>query len=226
MACTTQLSFDLERHGWGGHRKRAGRKVGPRPPTPHRARPLHDAGQPVHVTLRTKRRAPYLRAERTFRLVRDAIRDASRDSFRVVHFSVQGDHVHLLVEANDAEALSSGARGLAIRIAKRMNARLGRVGPLWGDRWHGRALRTPREVRNALVYVLANWRKHERDARGPVDACSSAPWFHGWRDASPRALAALRWDAGRAPPVAPADTWLLKIGWRRRGLVSVHEAPR
>jgi hypothetical protein len=111
-------------------------------------------------------------------------------------------------------------------VAKRLNAWLGRTGPLWGDRWHGRALKTPREVRNALVYVLANWRKHERDARGPVDECSSAPWFDGWRDASGPQLAALRTRAGPVPPVLRAESWLANVGWRRRGLVSVREAPR
>src|SRR5690242_8953236 len=113
-----QLSLDLRRRTWGGARAGAGRKARPRRPTPHRARPPHRAAYPVHITLRAVRGAPYLRAERTFRLVREAIRASSRETFRVIHFSVQGDHVHLIAEADDAVALSSGARGLAIRVAK------------------------------------------------------------------------------------------------------------
>jgi hypothetical protein len=128
--------------------------------------------------------------------------------------------VHLIVEAQHAGALSSGARGLAIRVAKRMNHSLNRRGPLWGDRWHGRALKTPREVRHALVYVLANFRKHERTATGVVDPCSSAPWFDGWSDLPERYA-----RAGADPPVRAAQTWLARVGWRRRGLLSVREAP-
>jgi REP element-mobilizing transposase RayT len=203
----------------------AGRKRGERPASPHRARPPHYHGHPVHITLRARRSAPYLRAESVFQLVRAAIRDASREAFRVIHFSVQGDHVHLIAEAHHGGALSSGARGLAIRIAKRMNHRLRRKGPLWGDRWHGRALKTPREVRHTLVYVLANFRKHERAASGLVDPCSSAPWFDGFADAPARLLEHLRAVAGPSPPVRAPRTWLAGTAWRRRGLVSVREAP-
>src|SRR5262249_11478669 len=147
---------------------------------------------------------------------------ASRGDFRVVHFSVQGDHVHLMVEAHDRYALSRGARGLAIRLARQVNRAVRRNGGLWGDRWHGRALTTPREVRNALVYVLANAKKHAAGLGGPVDVCSSAPWFTAWRDATD--LEALR--RGLDPPVCAPRTWLAATGWRRHGLVSVREAPR
>jgi REP element-mobilizing transposase RayT len=177
----------------------------------------------VHVTLRARRGAPYLRAQAAFESLRRSIRAASKGAFRVVHFSVQPDHVHLIVEGSDKEALSRGMRGLVIRVARRLNGDLRRTGPLWGDRWHGRALRTPRECRNAIVYVLANFRKHVRDARGPVDPLSSAAWFDGWRDARAAHLEALR--RGLDPPVRASRTWLGSTGWRLRGLVSVHESP-
>jgi hypothetical protein len=141
----------------------------------------------------------------------------------VLHFSVQPDHVHLIVEASDKHALSRGARGLAIRLARRLNGALGRRGALWGDRWNGRDLKTPRDVRNTIVYVLANWKKHVRDATGLFDGCSSAPWFDGFADVSPARLAALR--VGVGPPVRAPRTWLAGAGWRRRGLVSAREVP-
>src|SRR5262249_13851010 len=207
---------------WGGKRERAGRK--PRSPgrrhTPHVARPEHRAGHPVHIVLRARRGAPQLRAEWPFLALRRAIAKASRDDFRILHYSVQPDHVHLLVEAHDKHALSRGARGLAIRAARTLNRELGRRGPLWGDRWHGRALKTPREVRNALVYVLSNFKKHvHHAARGMVDDRSSAAAFDGWRD-GPYARAAPSRDGVRAPL-----TWLAAVGWRRHGLVSVREGP-
>ena len=169
-------------------------------------------------------------------LVRAARRAPNR--FRIVHFSVQRDHVHLVVEAADKRALSSGVRSVAIRIALYVNALLSRRGPLWADRWHGRALATPREVRAAIVYVLANFRKHARRTLGSgLDPYSSAPLFDGFREWAP--------GSGVPPPFAerrrfrahvdgegsPAEsdfsprTWLARTGWRRRGLIRLNEAP-
>jgi hypothetical protein len=105
---------------------------------------------------------------------------------------------------------------LAIRVARAVNRLLARHGTVWGDRYHSHVLRTPREVRNALVYVLSNWRKHEPGAHG-LDPLSSAAWFDGWIEAT-KAI-------GR-PPVANARTWLASAGWRLRGLISAHERPR
>jgi hypothetical protein len=129
---------------------------------------------------------------------------------------VQRDHLHLIVEAEDGRALSRGIQGLAIRLAKALNRVLCRRGRVWGDRYHVRALSTPREVRKALVYVLQNWRKHMPGIRG-LDPCSSAVWFSGWRRAIPT-------EAARSPVVAPRS-WLAAVGWRRLGLIGDDEAP-
>jgi putative transposase len=162
----------------------------------------------------------WLRQEVAFRLLRDALAASSKReaAFRVVHFSVQPDHVHLLVEASDRAALSRGMRSLAIRVARAINAALGRRGRLWGDRYNRRDLTSPREVRNCLAYVLTNFKKHVRDAQG-LDPCSSAPSFDGWRDAGPP-------DRVLQSAIGPPRTWLASKGWRRYGLLSIHEAPR
>ena len=148
------------------------------------------------MTLRS-RIAP-LRSQYVFPTVRLALARAGRrdpERFRILHYSVQRDHVHLLVEAQDKGALSRGMRSVMIRVARYVNDLLARHGKLWADRWHGRALRTPREVRRALVYVLANFRKHAR-RRVPagIDGFSSGARFDGWRGFAPH--------IGRAPPVA------------------------
>jgi putative transposase len=186
---------------------------------PHRARPFHDASHPVHVTLRARREVPSLRGPRVLPAVRAALAAASRFRLRVCHFSVQADHVHLIVEARDRQALSKGMRGLAIRVALAAHRALGRRGPVWADRWHGRALTTPREVRSALVYVLFNWKKPDRRAMG-IDPCSSGRRFDGWKGL-------LRtFYVGSTPPVAAPKTWLLRAGWRRHGLLTDEDCPR
>jgi len=196
----------------------------------------------VHVTLRA-RIAP-LRSQFVFPTVRLALVRAARrapDRFRIVHFSVQRDHVHLVVEAADKRALSSGVRSVAIRIALYVNALLSREGPLWADRWHGRPLASPREVRAAIVYVLANFRKHARRTLRPgLDPYSSAAWFDGFREwhaetgVPPPFAERARWDVARRSAAAveagcAADfepkTWLAERGWRRYGLVGLGESP-
>jgi len=167
-----------------------------------------------------------LREPTVFHCLRPAFLAASGEDFRVVHFSVQRDHLHLLAEAADREALARGMHALAIRVARAVNRALRRVGGVFADRYHARDLPTPKAVRNGLVYVLANARKHMRVASG-LDPCSSALWFDGWAENRPAAAAvvplaqrevARRWTA-------PARTWLLRIGWSRYGKIVSDEAP-
>jgi putative transposase len=152
--------------------------------------------------------------------MRDCIGQASTTRFRVVQFSVQRDHLHLLVEASDKQALAAGARGLAIRTARRLNRHLGSHGKVWGDRYHTRAMKTPTEVRRALIYVLMNIKKHGEAECDGIDPCSSAPWFDGF---VPGRGTAASLDP---PPVRAPQTWLAGPGWRRRGLIDPREYPK
>jgi putative transposase len=221
--------------GWGGKRRNAGRKPGPHPKTPHRARPRHYHGHPVHVTLRAGLGS--LRSQVLYPTVRIAISRATRKDpqrFRIVHYSVQSNHVHLICEAAERRALTAGVHGLEARITRYINELLSRRGSVWSDRWHGRVLKSPREVRNALVYVLANFRKHaSRPVPRGVDPCSSGAWFHGWRgiegDRGPPPV------AGQARPLSREDeqvptsaprTWLLRKGFLRAGRLNLDDAPR
>ncbi len=207
---------------WGGKREGAGRKLlRERRGVPHRTRPEHRAAHPVHVTLRARAGLPPFRERAIFANVRAAIgavrRSQFREVFRVVEFSLQNDHVHLVVEARDKVTLTRGLQGLAIRLARAVNRALSVRGQVWDDRYHARDLRTPREVRNAIVYVLMNARKHRSRIPSGVDAFSSAPWFNGFafRIAPP----------SDAPPVTPSQTWLGATGWRRRGRVRQTDRP-
>jgi REP-associated tyrosine transposase len=203
-------------NGWGGQRSGAGRKPGPgRPRMGHDRRDTHEARHPVLLTLRAASSVPSLRSIALFNAVRESIARTRDAAFRVLHFSVQQDHVHAIVEADDHDALTSGIRGLIIRIALAVKVVAG-VGKVWGDRYHARALTTPREVRHAIVYVLLNFRKHLR-TKADIDPRSSGPWFDGWRRPPPRTV--------DPRPTSAAQTWLAAVGWRRRGLISFQEQP-
>jgi len=176
----------------------------------------------VHVTLRGTRGLPSLREQVIFFEMRRTLRRTARSWFRVVHFSVQANHVHLLVEADDKASLSRGLMGVAIRMARAVNRVLVRRGNVWSERYHSRPLKTPREVRNGIVYVLMNRQKHGSKAIG-LDPCSSASLFDGWK--IPPSLAPPR-DSTEGNPVEPPTTWLLRSGWKRHGLLGPDERPK
>ena len=201
---------------------------------PHRARPDHVARHPVHVTLRVGRGVPNLRTQVMMRAFWRAVRAHDRDlGLRIGQYSVQGDHVHLIVEAERREALSRGMQGFCIRVAKRWNAALQRRGRVFADRYHGRAIETPTDMRNTLVYVLRQDAHHGRDGwvSSRVDSCSSAAYFTGWASRPrlrERPAGEGDDDDARAGPVDPPRTWLLREGWRRggkRGPLGLRERP-
>src|SRR5262249_56515976 len=132
---------------WGGRRKGAGRKpVRARAGVVHRRRPVLKARFPVHVTWRMREGVWNLRSRRCFSaLARAFWRGADRFGFRLVHYSVQGNHLHLLVEAKDERALSRGMNGLGVRVARGLNRALGRRGKVLQERYHGHVLKTPTE---------------------------------------------------------------------------------
>lgn len=198
----------------------------PRPNVPHRTRPEHDRRHPVQVTLRALPTAPPFRRQRTYEIIRTVFAQASVGGFRVIHFSVQHDHIHLIVEAEEKAHLSSHLRSLIIRIAKRLNRVLGRAGRLWADRYHRCDLTSPRAVRRALVYVMCNFKNHvHRPFLDAFDVFSSAFWFKRWR--RPFGLPARFLDDGTGPPVVDAETWLLSYGWQILGRpIDVDDTPR
>jgi REP element-mobilizing transposase RayT len=188
---------------------------------PHAVREWLSGREPVLVTMRLRNGLPSLRGKEVYAALL-ALLAAACDRFglRIVHYSVQGNHLHLIVEAADAAALSRGMQGLTIRIAKTLNRVWQRTGGVFKDRDHARVLCTPREVRHALCYVLHNAKKHGLRLLDGLDRFASGAWFDGWKE---------RFTVRNLPvstPVVAAATWLLRAGWRRHGLLSLAEAPR
>ena len=220
--------------------KRLGRKPkGPRAGSPHTKRPELRARHPVHVVLRVVREVGNLRRRLTYKAVREAtLTTARREDFRIVHLSIQRNHLHLLVEADDKGALASGMQGFQISAAKHLNAaiskdKLGprRRGAVFPDRYHAEIIKTPTQARHALNYIVNNWRKHREDraemARSwRIDPFSTAITFPGWAEYGDQPFL---W---RGPPtydplvVYQPRTWLLREGYKRGGPeISVREVP-
>ena len=205
----------------------------------HAARQVFRASEPVHVVLRVEKALGRLRRMDIYRAVRGAtLVVASREDFRIVHLSIQGTHLHLLVEANGRTALSRGMQGFTISAAKRMNAMVVRVDPetdevrrrkgkVFSDRYHAEVITNRRQARHALAYVLNNWRKHREDAGSDarVDRFSSGIAFRGWAaHADPEFRFTV--PAGYEPLVVwEPRTWLLSTGWMKYGRIDFFEVP-
>ena len=199
-----QLELGLPRRG--GKRRGAGRpRIHSKPglvgkEVPHLRRARFCALKAVHVTQRVRPGVGYLRRQATATVLLKAFADtAARGGVRIAHYSIQGNHLHLVVEAESTMALSRGIQGLAVRIARRLNERLGRRGPVFADRYHAHLLGSRREVANAIRYVIGNYQHH---AREHLPA--------GFRD--PLATAEDR-------PLQEPKLWLLRIGWRANGTI-------
>src|SRR5438067_6485069 len=206
-----QLALPLPRRG--GRREGAGRPrtrphpglVGPG--VPHLTREEFAARHPIHVTLRLQPGIGYLRKYQRAKLVEGALREARiRFGMRIIHYSIQGNHLHLIVEAEGASALARAMQGLAIRLAKRLNALAGRSGSVFADRYHAHVLRSRRETARAIAYVRDNYRNHSHEHLPD-----------GWEDpfSSARYLAR---DPDENAPVALPRTWLLRVGWRAESM--------
>ena len=233
------VQVEMRFRTWGGARSGAGRPAkGPRPSERHQTRPALKPSEPVHVTLRVAEDLRGLRKRHAYKAIREAtITTAKREDFHLVHISIQGNHLHLLVEAQNRTALAKGMQGFEISAAKHLNAAVSRYrsrrrkGAVFPDRYHARILKTPTLVRHCLSYVLNNWRKHRED-RGwvgqtwEVDPFSTGWAFPGWREREHE-------HTLRLPPVGYESlvvwlpkTWLLREGWRMRGAtVSLREVP-
>jgi REP element-mobilizing transposase RayT len=212
---------------WGGCRDGAGRPKKKTSGVAHKRRPFHAERTPVHVTMKLRADVPRLRRRNRYKALREAFRRGkNKPGFRVVHFSVQDDHIHTIVEAKSRVALSRGIQGWNIRVARAINRACGRKGKVFADRYHEHALATPTETRNAICYVLHNGYKHGEHRgeqwRQPLDECSSAAYFDGWRELRGPPVAITG-----AAPVAAAQSWLLTQGWKRGrgGLISVYDVP-
>jgi REP element-mobilizing transposase RayT len=213
-----QLELDLYDHR-GGKRRGAGRKPTlPEPQRRHTTRDEITRSTPLHITLRLRAGLPSLRKREAFCILCDAFAEArERFGVRIIHYGTLGNHIHLIVEAPDRDAVARAMNGLQVRLTKRLNRLWERSGAIFSDRYHDEVLRVPLQARNALRYVLHNARKHGIELLTAFDPCSSAAAFDGWRHPT----------LGRQKlrTVVPPKCWLLTVGWRKHGLIGLHELP-
>jgi len=225
-----QLSFPkVDKNGQRRIGKNAGRKPkGARAGERHKVRAEVDPRNPQHVVLRVGGDVKWLRTRKAYQAVRRAlvvVLDRA-ETFRIVHFSVQGNHLHLIVEVSNKVALGKGMQALGISLAKQLNRVHGRTGTVFPDHYHAESIDSVNQACHALSYVLNNWRKHKQDGRGlfdgRIDPFSSGVLFEGWKERSrPVSLP----NEYEAPRVSAAQTWMLMTGYKLGPPISVWDVP-
>jgi REP element-mobilizing transposase RayT len=226
---------ELFRHG--GKRKGAGRKPkGARAGSPHKARPTVKPQHPLHITLRVTAEVGNLRTRSLYKAIRSAtITAALRERIRIVHVSLQHNHVHLLVEAANAAALARGMQGFQVSAARHINTALGdggrrRRGSVFTDRYHLQVITSPRQARNNLAYILNNWRRHREDQQGLastwlVDPFSSGSSFPDWAELADKDFMWPIRETYDPLVVRRPASWLLREGWKVHGPISARTVP-
>ena len=206
---------------WGGRREGAGRRKSKCSGVSHAKREELAESEPLHVTMKLKEGLPNLREKENFLFVVQKLQEGQKDGFRIVHFSVQQNHVHLIVEAAGKDALHGGMRGLAVRLGKGLKRLWKLEDSVFADRYHARVLGTPTEVRNTLRYVLNNHLRHNPGARrGQPDPKSSSALFDGWKEVEAAVL------EGELRPIVAARSYLIRKGWKLAGgKLSLFEVP-
>ncbi len=184
----------------------------------------------MHITCRIAAGLPSLRDPKTVALLFNYLaRICQREGFRIVEFSIQGNHIHLLCETDSQEALSSAMNGIQSGMARILNRHWKRRGKVFADRYHSETIRTPTQCRHALIYVLANAQKHGwRPLDSGVDACSTAPWFFS-TPLSPHLPSSQSLSrhplSDHSKPAATPQSWLLREGWKKIGPISPCDHP-
>jgi hypothetical protein len=181
--------------------------------------------------MRRVRLGPSFRAQSVRGAIEAELYAVKARGVRVVHYSIQDNHLHLMIEGTDRADLGRKMKLLFSRIAMAVNRVARRAGKLFADRHHRHELTTPTEVRRALVYILFNERKHHAHSNTKLDEASSAIWVVDWSpDSAPSAesLARERAKYPMGPPITPPKTWLARTGWRRApgGLLHPYERPQ
>lgn len=160
-----QMKLNLYKGSRGGRRPGSGRKRIHSSGVAHREREKVQMRHGLHVNFKYR---TTIRHKKGLSLLKRAIMNARKMGLRVVHFSLQSNHIHLILEAGDNAILTRGMRSLTVTIAKGLGK-----GRVQLERYHLHVLRSIRETRNAIHYVLFNQQKHSGLKRAYVDRYSS-----------------------------------------------------
>jgi len=160
-----QLKLNVYKGKRGGRRPGSGRKRIHSKGVSHQRRERVTTKQALHVNFKVR---TSIRNKECLQILKRSIQNARSHGLRVLHFSLESNHIHLILEASNNTVLTKGMRSLTITFAKGVEK-----GRIQIERYHLHVLRTLRETKNAIHYVLFNHQKHKGLKTAHVSAYSS-----------------------------------------------------
>jgi hypothetical protein len=134
--------------------------------------------RPLHLTIKLIRAD--IQNKAILKALRHAIFRARLQGLRVIHYSLEHDHIHLYAESSDNKILGKAMKALGGSLVKRINKHFLSKGRCYKTRYHLRILRSATEVKNVINYILKNGIKHRR-TKSVIDPYNSALVIHDCR---------------------------------------------
>jgi REP element-mobilizing transposase RayT len=160
-----ELQFNLFKGKLGGRRPGAGRKRIHSKGVSHLKRETVTKRTPQHINFKFK---CSIRNKDCLKLLKQSIQNAQKQGLKIIHFSLQSNHVHLITEAENNEVLTKGMRSLTITFSKGLKR-----GRVQLERYHLHVLKTLMEAKHAIAYVLFNEQKHTKKKASKIDGYTS-----------------------------------------------------
>lgn len=140
--------------------KSAGRKAFHDPGIRHTARPVLTKPSSLHLTIKVQKIKADIKNKMILTMLKKAILNARRMGLKVIHYSLEYDHVHLLIEADNNVILGKGMQSLGVTLSKAINRTKRIKGRVYKHRYHFRKINSARELKNVMFYIFNNGVKH------------------------------------------------------------------
>lgn len=153
--------------------KRAGRPAKNDPGIRHSSRMKFSKLTSFHLTIKVRENKADIQSKKLLKALHHAIARARLKNLKVIHYTLEYNHVHLLVETNDHRILHAGMQALGISFSKAINKVKSLKGHVYKHRYHQRKIGSARELKNVLLYIFNNGKKHKRTNKR-IDLYNSA----------------------------------------------------
>lgn len=156
--------------------KRAGRPAIHDKGIRHIAREIIKKSTSLHLTIKVRENKADIKNKQVLKILHYAIRRSRIKGLRIIHYTLEYNHIHLLVEAADKQTVHQGMQSFGITFAKKINAIKRLKGTVYKHRYHLRKINSPRELKNVLYYIFNNGIHHKRTST-VLDPYNTLPAF-------------------------------------------------
>lgn len=130
----------------------------------HTKRPDLTRPSSLHLTVKIEKSKANLKNKNVLAILKKAIFNARRQGLKVIHYSLEYDHIHLIIEADNNRTLGKGMQAFGVTLAKAINRMRKVKGQVYKHRYHFRQITSSRQLKNVMTYIFNNGVKHKTSA--------------------------------------------------------------